>query len=101
MPLPDKREQKYLGVKWLQIRTDLMSSYYYWKKGELTIRDYFKSVQGKKFFAVFSFKDPKPFLAEIATGLKMLFDGLRRKNSDPNKISDEELEVKAVSSSLK
>lgn len=81
LPLPENRKQKYLDVKWIQIRTDLMSAFYYWKKGELTISDYFKSLKGKKFYAVYSLKDIQPFLAEIKTGIKVIFDGIFKKNS--------------------
>ena len=70
LPLPEEIEQKYIGVKWIHIRTDLMSAYYYWKKGELTFKEWLKSLKGKKFYAIFSLRDPLPFLAEILTGIK-------------------------------
>ena len=74
LPLPEQVNQKYLGVKWIQIRTDLISSLYYWKKGELTFSDWLQSVKGKKHYAVLSISDPRPFLSEIATGIKYLFN---------------------------
>lgn len=73
LPLPDAVEQKFIGVKWIHIRTDLMSAYYYWKKGELTFWDWLKSLKGKKFYAIYSLRDPIPFLAEIFTGIKGFF----------------------------
>ncbi len=76
LPLPDQVEQKYLGIKWVHIRTDLMSAYYYWKNHELTLRNWLKSLTGRKFYAVYSLKDPLPFLAEIYTGIKIIFEAL-------------------------
>lgn len=88
LPLPKERKQKYTNVKWIQIRTDLMSSYYYWKKGELSLREYFKSIRGKKFYAVFSLKDPKPFLSEIVTGIKVILKSLFNKTTDKKKFAE-------------
>lgn len=88
LPLPEQREQKYLNVKWIQIRTDLMSAYYYWKKGELSLADYFKSINGKKFYAVFSLKDPKPFFSEIVTGIKVIFDSLFNKTTNKKEFAE-------------
>jgi predicted ATP-grasp superfamily ATP-dependent carboligase len=53
-----------------------MSAFYYWKNGELTIRDWYKSIKGKKFYAVYSLKDPLPFIAEIGTAFKVIFSML-------------------------
>jgi len=100
LPLPKEVEQKYLGVKWIQIRTDLMSSFYYWRKGELTIKDWFKSIQGKKFFAVYSLKDPLPFLAEIATAIKVIFNGLFSRIFKSSKNYNESLDNSNISSSV-
>ena len=76
LPLPDQIEQKYVGVKWVHIRTDLMSAYYYWKNKDLTFSNWLKSLKGKKFYAVYSLKDPLPFLAEIYTGIKIMLEAL-------------------------
>lgn len=73
LPLPSESEQKYIGVKWIHFRSDFISAYYYWKQNQLSFRDYIKSLQGKKFYAVFSIKDPKPFIAEVFTGIKVMF----------------------------
>ena len=100
LPLPKEVEQKYIGVKWIQIRTDLMSSFYYWRKGELTIKDWFKSIQGKKFFAVYSLKDPLPFLAESATAIKVIFNGLFSRIFKSGKNYNESLDNSNISSSV-
>jgi predicted ATP-grasp superfamily ATP-dependent carboligase len=62
LPLPANREQKYKGVKWLYFMHDIQASFHYWKRGELTIRDWWQSIRGSKNDAVFSWNDPAPFL---------------------------------------
>ena len=54
LPLPTNREQKYEGVKWIYFMHDIQSSFYYWRRGELTIRDWWQSIRGSKNDAVFS-----------------------------------------------
>ena len=61
LPLPPNREQKYEGVKWIYFMHDIQSSFYYWKRGELTFRDWWRSIRGVKNDAVFSWSDPAPF----------------------------------------
>lgn len=61
LPLPANREQKYHGVKWIYFMHDVQSSFYYWKRGQLTFRDWRRSIRGAKDDAVFSWKDPAPF----------------------------------------
>lgn len=61
LPLPPNREQTYGGVKWLYFMHDIQASFYYWKRGQLTIRDWWQSIRGSKHDAVFSWADPAPF----------------------------------------
>jgi D-aspartate ligase len=84
-PLPEEREQRYTGVKWIHLRADLMSSFYYWKKGELTFKDWLSSMRGKKYYAVFSLRDPLPFISEIAIAFKVTFNSLLTKLTDRKK----------------
>jgi predicted ATP-grasp superfamily ATP-dependent carboligase len=69
LPLPDTRKQSYKGIKWIHLRTDLQSAYNYWKTGNLTLKEWIKSMRGKKFYAVISLKDPVPFLVELKAGI--------------------------------
>lgn len=64
-PLPDNRVQTYGGVKWLFLRQDLQSALVHWWRGELTIADWYGSLRGKKVYALFSLKDPGPFLWDL------------------------------------
>ena len=61
LPLPANREQKYKGVKWIYLQHDIPSAFHYWKRGELTLQEWWQSVRGAKRDAVFSWTDPAPF----------------------------------------
>lgn len=61
LPLPSKRVQKYKGAKWIYLQHDIPSAFHYWKRGELTLRDWWHSLRGVKKDAVFSWTDPAPF----------------------------------------
>jgi len=74
--LPETRTQTLKNIKWIHLRTDLLSSYNYWKNGKLTIGEWIKSMKGKKFYSVISLKDPKPFLSELKMGITHGFKSL-------------------------
>lgn len=65
LPLPDAREQRYTGVKWTYFRRDLQSSFHHWRRGDLTPRDWLRSVRGPTVDALFSWADPVPFWADL------------------------------------
>ncbi len=65
LPLPKNRSQKYTGVKWIYIRRDLQSAFFYWRRGDLTIADWLRSLRGPKGYAVFSTSDITPFFADF------------------------------------
>jgi predicted ATP-grasp superfamily ATP-dependent carboligase len=64
-PLPSNREQKYYGVKWIHLRRDFQSAYYYWKRGELSLKEWWFSIRGRKTYALFSWTDPAPFWGDL------------------------------------
>jgi len=64
LPLPPHRQQTYQGAKWIYLKSDLASSWHYWRKGELSIREWMRSLRGHKRDAVFSWSDPMPFLLD-------------------------------------
>jgi len=72
LPLPTPLEQKYQGVKWIYLRRDLQSAYTYWKRGELTIWQWLRSLKGRKTYAVFSWTDPAPFWADLRRSISRL-----------------------------
>lgn len=65
LPLPEARKQSFSGVKWIHLRRDLQSAIQHWRRGELTIAEWWRSVRGPKVFALFSLRDPLPFLRDL------------------------------------
>ncbi len=64
-PLPANRAQKYEGVKWIYLRRDIQSALYYWKRGELTLGDWWRTFRGRKGYAVWSLRDQRPFWSDV------------------------------------
>jgi predicted ATP-grasp superfamily ATP-dependent carboligase len=71
-PLPENRKQSYSGVKWIYWRRDLQSAAYYWRRGELTMKEWWYSWRGRKGYAVFSWRDPLPFLADVLRAVSLI-----------------------------
>jgi len=70
--LPHRTDQPHTGKKWIHLRHDLQSALTYRRRGELTLREWWRSIRGRKTYAVFSWSDPGPFLCgacEIAVRL--------------------------------
>ncbi len=65
LPLPPHREQKYGRAKWVYARRDLQSALYHWRRGELSLRDCWRSWQGVRADAVFAWGDPLPFWYDL------------------------------------
>ncbi len=51
-------------IKWFHWRRDMQASFYYWRRGELTVRQWIDSLRGKRWFAIWSWRDPVPFFAD-------------------------------------
>lgn len=49
-------------VRWINEYADLRSSFVRIRDGQLSVRDWIRSYSGKKYFALFSWLDPMPFL---------------------------------------
>lgn len=60
LPLPEHRTQRYVGATWVDLRRDLLSSIHYWRQGELTVSDWYRSMRQPKVHAVLSARDPLP-----------------------------------------
>ena len=65
-PLPAARTQAYRGVKWLHLRRDVQAALHHWRRGDLSLRDWAASWRGPKVEALFSWRDPVPFWADLA-----------------------------------
>ncbi len=64
-PLPTNRVQKYEGVKWIYLRRDIQSALYYWKRGELSLSQWWRTFRGRKGYAVWSLTDQRPFWSDL------------------------------------
>ena len=69
-PLPKNLTQKYRNVKWVYLRRDLQSAFYYWRRGDLSVRAWWKSHRGRKGYALLSWSDPLPFFADLKNKIK-------------------------------
>jgi D-aspartate ligase len=63
--LPKNREQKDGNVKWIYLRQDIQSSLASWLHRELTLREWWRSVRGQKWDAVYARSDPAPFWHDL------------------------------------
>ena len=57
------------GVKWLESIADFHAFQQYHERGELTFKDWLKSLWGARVFALFAWDDPLPFLLARKFGL--------------------------------
>jgi D-aspartate ligase len=62
LPLPGRMQR---SLKWIHIRRDLQAAWHLWRRGELTVLSWMRSIQGPKVHALFSWTDPVPFWADI------------------------------------
>ena len=76
-PLPSDLDQTDRPIKWVFLRRDFQSALFYWRRGELSLRDWVRSLRGPKAFALFSWRDPSPFLSDAWRVLRRLFRGER------------------------
>ncbi|MDZ7344301.1 MAG: carboxylate--amine ligase [candidate division KSB1 bacterium] len=96
-PLPANLEQKYIGVKWIYLRRDFQSALYYWKRGELTLRQWWKSFRGRKAYAVFSWTDPVPFWCDIFRTINLVAGNTKADEKTPTEPAPAALPTSPVS----
>lgn len=82
LPLPEERQQRYVGARWIDDRRDVQSALYFIRRGELGLGDWWRSVRGPKSHAVLSRSDPLPFILDVLQagrrGARMLAARFRR-----------------------
>jgi D-aspartate ligase len=66
---PAPRRETTQGVKWLESIADFQAFKQYHERGDLTFKDWLKSLWGARVFALFSWDDPLPFLVARKFGL--------------------------------
>jgi predicted ATP-grasp superfamily ATP-dependent carboligase len=81
-PLPVNRNQHYGNDKWIHIRRDFQSALYYWRKGELSARQWLESWRGRKAYALFSWRDPGPFFGDLFRAARLFTSKQERQKRD-------------------
>lgn len=67
LPLPGAREQRYVGAKWIDLRRDLQAAVVARRQGTLSVTGWARWVRGgPKAHAIWSARDPKPFVVDVA-----------------------------------
>jgi len=51
------------SVKWINEFREYSSARFYMKRGDLSARDWYRSIRGPKTYALFSLSDPVPFIS--------------------------------------
>lgn len=74
-PLPPNRTQQYKGVKWIHLRRDFQSALYYYRRGDLSLGDWWRSWRGKKGYAILDWKDLAPFWYDWSRAIALTFKG--------------------------
>jgi predicted ATP-grasp superfamily ATP-dependent carboligase len=78
LPLPVNRQQKYEGVKWIHLMRDLQAALYHWRRGELTLKDWWHTLRGRRVYAIFSWRDPAPFFYALYRAVPVLLSSRER-----------------------
>lgn len=98
-PLPRARQQQYTGVKWIHLTRDCASALHYCRSGALTLPGWWRSLRGEKAYAVFSWRDPAPFIGDLARAFRLLLspkERQRRNRRDALKTSGEVEKIAAL-----
>lgn len=69
LPLPAAREQRYVGTKWLDLRRDTQAAALAYRRGELSLGEWTRSLRGHKAHAIWSRRDPLPFAVDLMHSL--------------------------------
>lgn len=69
LPLPTRRTQQYLDTTWLDLRRDVQAAVVGIRRGELTAREWWSSLRGPRTHAIWSARDPRPFVTDLANVL--------------------------------
>ena len=78
-PLPRNRIQRYQGVKWIHLRRDFQSALYYYRRGDLSLKEWLQSWRGKKGYAIFAWNDLGPFWHDWKRALGLTLKGHNKK----------------------
>ncbi|WP_148572955.1 carboxylate--amine ligase [Nocardioides caldifontis] len=65
LPLPAARVQHYGDAKWVDVRRDLQAAVVARRRGTLSAGDWLRWMRGHKAHAIWSARDPLPFVADV------------------------------------
>ena len=65
LPLPSAPTARYPNARWVSLKRDLAAAFAAWRKGELGMAAYLRSLRGVRRTAVFDLRDPVPFLYDV------------------------------------
>ncbi len=82
LPLPPNRIQKFIGVKWIYFKHDLQSALHQWRRGQLSMKEWWRSIRGPKTDAVFSWRDLAPFLSDLTRSVRLFLNPEERRKRD-------------------
>jgi len=75
LPLPAARAQQYGEARWVDLRRDAQAAVVAWRQGSLSPGQWTRWLLGPKAHAIWSLKDPAPFLTDLGqaamSGVKM------------------------------
>jgi D-aspartate ligase len=98
LPLPEARRQQYRGNKWIYWRKDLRAAFHCWRRGELTPLAWWRSIRGTRTPAIFSWRDPMPFVMDMWSAV---FTSRRSKQRSLETVSQPERSLIPVHSQSK
>jgi len=81
-PLPENRVQQYGHMKWIHLRRDFQSALYHWRRGQLSLKEWWRSWRGRKAYALFSWSDPGPFLGDLTRAARLFMSAEERAKRD-------------------
>jgi predicted ATP-grasp superfamily ATP-dependent carboligase len=81
-PLPPNLVQSYGNAKWVHMRRDVQSAFHHWRRGDLTLPEWWRSIRGPKTDALFSLADPGPFLGDLQRSIRLFLSPQERRKRD-------------------
>lgn len=72
LSLPEERQQQYRNAKWIFMRQDLQATFSAFRNRQISLRDWYHSLGGPKRYALFSLRDPLPFVSELTSGISLM-----------------------------
>jgi predicted ATP-grasp superfamily ATP-dependent carboligase len=82
LPLPANLQQQYGQAKWIYLRRDLQAAHHHWKRGELALGDWIRSIRGPKVDALFAWNDPGPFIGDLTRSVRLYLQPEERRKRD-------------------